>query len=58
MPSLAFNTHAAVKRLQDAGANERLTGAIVATARRFYNCWQASIRADMPKLLTTQSPLV
>ena len=31
MPSLAFDTHAAVKRLQDAGADERLAEAVVAT---------------------------
>ena len=31
MPSLAFDTHAAVKRLQDAGADERLDEAIVTT---------------------------
>ena len=36
MPSLAFDTHAAVKQLQDAGADERLAEAVVATrsARR------------------------
>ena len=31
MPSLAFDTHAAVKRLQDAGADERLAEAVVTT---------------------------
>ena len=31
MPSLAFDTHAAVKRLKDAGADERLAEAVVAT---------------------------
>ena len=31
MPSVAFDTHAAVKRLQDAGADERLAEAVVAT---------------------------
>ena len=31
MPSLAFDTHAAVKRLQDTGADERLAEAVVTT---------------------------
>lgn len=31
MPSLAFDTHASMKRLQDAGADERLAEAVVAT---------------------------
>ena len=31
MPSRVFNTHAAVKRLQDAGADDRLAEAVVAT---------------------------
>ena len=31
MPSVAFDTHAAVKQLQDAGADERLAEAVVAT---------------------------
>ena len=31
MPFLAFDTHAAVKRLQDAGADDRLAEAVVAT---------------------------
>ena len=31
MPSVAFDTHAAVKQLQDAGADEQLAEAVVAT---------------------------
>ena len=31
MPSVAFDTHASVKQLQDAGADERLAEAVVAT---------------------------
>ena len=31
MPSVTFDTHAAVKRLKDAGADERLAEAVVTT---------------------------
>ena len=51
MPSLAFDTHAAVKRLQDAGADERLAEAVVVTLGAAFSEHVAT-KTDIEKLKT------
>ena len=58
MATLAFDTHAAVKRLQNAGADERLAEAVVATCGSMLN-ENVATKSDIADLrATTKSDIV